>query len=129
MGVEPTKDRLAAPPGFEVRTPHRGRFPSSICCWRLVTGRAAKRLEPAIVDAAQIASPQRHAMPIEKLKNLDSNFAAVIEPIPKRSGSELPFRRRGREVRYDLCHFGHGAANKKMIRSNFVALHPDGRAT
>jgi hypothetical protein len=27
-GVEPTKDRLAAPPGFEVRTPHRGRFSS-----------------------------------------------------------------------------------------------------
>ena len=24
MGVEPTKDRLAAPPGFEVRTSHRG---------------------------------------------------------------------------------------------------------
>ena len=28
MGVEPTKDRLAALPGFEVRTPHQGRFPS-----------------------------------------------------------------------------------------------------
>jgi hypothetical protein len=25
-GVEPTKDRLAALPGFEVRTPHQGRF-------------------------------------------------------------------------------------------------------
>lgn len=30
VGVEPTKDRLAAPPGFEVRTPHRGRFPSTV---------------------------------------------------------------------------------------------------
>jgi hypothetical protein len=29
MGVEPTKDRLAAPPGFEVRTPHRGRLSSN----------------------------------------------------------------------------------------------------
>ena len=28
VGVEPTKDRLAAPPGFEVRTPHRGQFSS-----------------------------------------------------------------------------------------------------
>ena len=28
VGVEPTKDRLAALPGFEVRTPHQGRFPS-----------------------------------------------------------------------------------------------------
>lgn len=31
MGVEPTQDRLAAPPGFEVRTPHRGRFSSKPC--------------------------------------------------------------------------------------------------
>jgi hypothetical protein len=29
MGVEPTKDRPTAPPGFEVRTPHRGRVPSA----------------------------------------------------------------------------------------------------
>ena len=28
VGVEPTKDRQAALPGFEVRTPHQGRFPS-----------------------------------------------------------------------------------------------------
>ncbi len=28
VGVEPTWDRLAAPLGFEVRTPHRGRFSS-----------------------------------------------------------------------------------------------------
>jgi hypothetical protein len=28
VGVEPTKDRLAALPGFEVRTPHRERCPS-----------------------------------------------------------------------------------------------------
>src|ERR1700730_11483033 len=28
VGVEPSKDRLAALPGFEVRTPHQGRFPS-----------------------------------------------------------------------------------------------------
>jgi hypothetical protein len=28
VGVEPTKDRQAAPTGFEVRPPHRERFPS-----------------------------------------------------------------------------------------------------
>src|SRR5690606_22325224 len=28
VGVEPTQDRLAAPTGFEVRPPHRGRCPS-----------------------------------------------------------------------------------------------------
>jgi hypothetical protein len=30
VGVEPTKDRLTAPPGFEVRTPHQGRFSSTV---------------------------------------------------------------------------------------------------
>src|SRR5215471_2410049 len=30
VGVEPTKDRPAALPGFEVRTPHQGRFPSKL---------------------------------------------------------------------------------------------------
>ena len=34
VGVEPTKDRLAAPPGFEVRTPHRGRFSSAVVAAR-----------------------------------------------------------------------------------------------
>ena len=29
VGVEPTKDRLTAPAGFEVRPPHRGRFSSN----------------------------------------------------------------------------------------------------
>src|SRR5690606_26756972 len=29
VGVEPTKDRLTAPPVFEVRTPHQGRFSSN----------------------------------------------------------------------------------------------------
>src|SRR5215475_14499021 len=30
MGVEPTRDRLTAPPGFEVRSPHRERDSSVI---------------------------------------------------------------------------------------------------
>src|SRR5215470_7887785 len=29
VGVEPTRDWLTTPPGFEVRTPHRGRFSSN----------------------------------------------------------------------------------------------------
>ena len=28
MGVEPTKERLTPPTGFEARPPHRGRFSS-----------------------------------------------------------------------------------------------------
>ena len=41
-----------------------------------------------IVDTAEVAAPQRYAMPIEKFENLDGDFTAVIESIPKRRGGE-----------------------------------------
>ena len=98
VGVEPTKDRLAASPGFEVRTPHRGRFPSEIAMRWLFIRRAAEQIEPVFVHAAQIASPQRHAMAIEEFKNLDGDFAAVVEPIAEFGGGELPVRGLGCKI-------------------------------
>src|SRR5215472_11397707 len=80
MGVEPTKDRLAAPPGFEVRTPHRGRFSSLIRCarpWRV--RRCAEQIEPMLVHAAQIAAAQRDAVAIEEFQDLDRDLAAVVD--------------------------------------------------
>src|SRR5579862_8246347 len=50
VGVEPTKDRLAAPPGFEVRTSHRGRFPSRLRQFGLFIRRAVEQVEPVFVD-------------------------------------------------------------------------------
>ena len=49
VGVEPTKDRLAAPPGFEVRTPHRGRFSSMFVL--LLRLRICRRRETGPGDA------------------------------------------------------------------------------
>ena len=69
MGVEPTKDRLAAPPGFEVRTPHRGRFSSSFATIASRTDRPPEQIEAMLVDAAPIAAAQRHAMTIEHAKD------------------------------------------------------------
>lgn len=57
VGVEPTKDRLAAPPGFEVRTSHRGRFPSRLRQFGLFIWPAVEQVEPVFVDATQIAAP------------------------------------------------------------------------
>lgn len=37
MGVEPTKDRLSAPPGFEVRTCHRACIPSRYCFYYIIS--------------------------------------------------------------------------------------------
>src|SRR5208282_4922524 len=122
VGVEPTKDRLAAPPGFEVRTPHRGRFPSTVRRWRLSIRRAAEQVEPVLVDAAQIAAPQRDAVTVEKFEDLDGDLAAVVEPVAEFGGGELPGRRLGREIGGRFHHLRHGAAKKEMIVGHLVDL-------
>ena len=72
MGVEPTKDRLAALPGFEVRTPHRGRCSSrryhcDVCFIRA----AAEQIEAVFIDTTQIAAAKCDTVAIEELENLD----------------------------------------------------------
>ena len=86
MGVEPTRDRLAAPHGFEVRTPHRGRF-SSV---RIVTGFAAnaKQVQAGRVDPAPIAPAQGHAAAIEELEDLDRDLAPVGQAIAELGGGK-----------------------------------------
>src|SRR5215472_17846835 len=82
MGVEPTRDRLAAPPGFEVRTPHRGRFPSWIRIVRPYGIRQhAEQIEPVLVDAAQITAAQRDPVAIEEFQDLDRDLAPVVDPV------------------------------------------------
>src|SRR5262245_7492808 len=90
MGVEPTKDRLAAPPGFEVRTSHRGRFPPLISCsgTRGVRGRT-EQVQPMLVHAAKITAAQCDAVAIEEFQNLDRNLAAVIYLVAELGGGKL----------------------------------------
>src|SRR5262247_4559068 len=92
MGVEPTKDRLAAPPGFEVRTPHRGRFSSLYRCGRRRSVRRhEEQVEPVLVDAAQIAATQRHAVAIEEFENLDGYLAADVDLVAEQRSGEFDF--------------------------------------
>src|SRR6202034_4208236 len=102
VGVEPTKDRLAAFPGFEVRTPHQGRFPSINRRWLVV--RSAKQIAPVFVDAAKISAPQRHAMAIEEFQDLDRNLAAVVELVAELGGTELAVRCLCRKIGGDVGH-------------------------
>src|SRR5258707_13988913 len=81
-GVEPTRDRLAAPPGFEVRTPHRRRFsPRKRLIATLHLGLRPEEVEPVLVGPAQIVAAQRHAVTIEELEDLDCDLAAILDLI------------------------------------------------
>src|SRR5499427_7956339 len=90
MGVESTKDRLAAPPGFEVRTPHRGRFSSLIRIARpCAIRRHAEQIEPVLVHAAQIAAAQRDAVAVEEFQDLARDLAPVVDPVTELRRGEL----------------------------------------
>src|SRR5215467_3212093 len=126
MGVEPTKDRLAAPPGFEVRTPHRGRFSSLIRTSRESNIRGcAEQIEPVLVHAAQVATAQSDAMTIEELEDLDRDLAAVIDLIAELRSRELAlFSGRG-QARGDLHHFRDRIPEEEMVVRDLVDLsHP-----
>src|ERR1700680_2005196 len=74
------------------------------------------------VDAAQIATPQRHAMTVEEFKDLDRHLAAVVEPIAKFSGGKLTGRCRCREFDGGFHHLADRAAKKEMIARHFIDL-------
>src|SRR5262245_50885395 len=79
MGVEPTSDRLTAPPGFEVRSPHRERDSSIDLLRRL--GR--KELDARRIDASQVLPADGEAVPIKEFQDLDSYLTAVVQAIAK----------------------------------------------
>src|SRR6202453_2181614 len=101
VGVEPTRDRLAAPHGFEVRAPHRGRFSST-----LVAGltRPSEQIQAMPVDPPLIAFAQGQPMPIEEVEDLDRHLAAVVDLVAELRGRERAALRRSRQLRNDCGH-------------------------
>ncbi|OJU51164.1 MAG: hypothetical protein BGO03_03290 [Mesorhizobium sp. 61-13] len=49
----------------------------------------SKKIEPILVDPAQVSTAEGHAVPIKKFKNLDRYLAAVVEPVAHRRHGEL----------------------------------------
>ena len=45
-----------------------------------------------LVDAAEVAAPQRHAVAVEEFEDLDRDLAAVVEPVAQLRGGELALR-------------------------------------
>src|SRR5207253_9050193 len=77
-GVEPARERLPSPTGFEARPRHRARLPS----WKSALG----SLRQCIVRAnvALVAEPSGQAYTVEELENLDTALAADTCGIAKR---------------------------------------------
>ena len=103
MGVEPTWDRLTAPPGFEVRSLHRERD-SSISIWRLWR----KEFDARRIDAAEILPTDREPVTIKEFQNLDSHLTAVLQAIAEFRCREFAAGRFFRNVDRDLRHLLHG---------------------
>ena len=120
MGVEPTKNRLAALPGFEVRTPHRGRFSSRIRCCGSRCGHGAKQIQPMLVQAPKVAAAKRDAVAIEEFENLDRDFAAIVEPIAELRCRELVAVGMGGDVNHHIDHLADGRAQKEVIVGDLI---------
>src|SRR4051794_21285012 len=117
VGVEPTKDRLAALSGFEVRPPHRGRFSST----RLSGGRRrAEQVETVDVDAPKVAATRRHAVAIEEVEDLDRDLASVVEPIAELRRAELTLGGAYRQLACDRRHLGDSGAQEEMVVGDFI---------
>src|SRR5215510_8761733 len=122
MGVEPTKDRLAAPPGFEVRTPHRGRFSSRSGFVSIDGTCVAEQVEPMPIDAANVTTAHGDAVPIKEFQDLDRNLAAIFDAVTELRCTELAVSCTRAAVDHDFDHFGNGVTQEKVIVRDFVNL-------
>src|SRR5262245_52632137 len=118
MGVEPTRDRLTAPPGFEVRSPHRERDSSVVQLRRI--GR--KQGDARRVDAAQVLAADGETVPVEELQDLDGDFAPVVEPVAELGGTEPALRRLGGQVDGDLGHLLHHGAEEVVVVRDLIDI-------
>ena len=74
-----------------------------------------------LVDPAQIAAPQGHAVAVEEIENLDGDFAAVVDADRGTAAAvNSPPSALSGEVGGDRDHFAHGLAQEEMIVRHFV---------
>src|ERR1700730_14241775 len=89
---------------------------------RIALHRPAEQIEPMLCYAAQIAAAQRDAVTVEEFEYLNSDLTAVLHPIAKLRGGELPVRRAGGQVDDDPDHLGHRRARKEVVVRDLVHL-------
>lgn len=127
MGVEPTWDRLTAPPGFEVRSPHRERD-SSLRLNAVLRKHRFRRKETDTgrVYPAQVLPPDCEAMAIEELEDLDRHLAAVAKAVAEFSSSEGTLGGLLCELDGNARHGLHCGSHEEMIVGQFLDLAAPG---
>jgi hypothetical protein len=81
-----------------------------------------KQIEPMLVDAPLIATPERHAVSVEEFEDFDGHLAPVIEAIAEPRCRELAILGVTREVDHDRDHFGHRVSEKEAVMGDLVEL-------
>jgi hypothetical protein len=78
-----------------------------------------------LVEASEVSSSHRNTMSVEKLKELDRNLAAVVEPIAETNDRDHAIGTCGDDVHHDIDQLGHGFTREEVILRNLVELaHP-----
>src|SRR5262245_9897959 len=111
MGVEPTRDRLTAPPGFEVRSPHRERDSSVDLLRRL----RRKELDARRIYASQVLAADGEAVPIKEFQDLDRYLAAVVQAVAEVRRRKPAVRRARSNLHGNFGHALHDRSQEKMV--------------
>src|SRR5215470_9471122 len=119
MGVEPTRDRLTAPPGFEVRSPHRERD-SSMGLRHF--GR--KELDTRRIDASQVLPADGETVPIKEFQDLDRYFTAIVQAIAEICRRERAVGRARSNLHGNLGHALHDGSQEKMVVGDLLEVAP-----
>ncbi|KXF75596.1 hypothetical protein ATN84_16510 [Paramesorhizobium deserti] len=83
-------------------------------------GQIAEQVQTAAIDAAKITAPQRDAIAIEEIEDLDRHLAAILDTIAELRRGE-PARIRGSvDIGDDRHHLRHGLAQEEMIMGHLV---------
>ena len=79
-----------------------------------------EQIQAVFVDPAQIATPERDAVPIEEIEYLNRDLPAIVHTIAKLRGGEYAAWILCCEFRSDRDHFAHCPAQEKMIMRHFI---------
>ena len=78
------------------------------------------------VDPPKVSASKGHAVPVEKLQDLDRDFATIVKPIAKLRGRKLPVGSSSGKIGRYREHLRDHGAREEMIVRNFIDLAHSG---